>query len=101
MSEDLAVKPYAIARRTGDRVFRCDATAVRTLPGGTHAYALHGVGDTPAVRAWTRTAARRLARAAAGHGDAEASLRTEYGRYAADPARLRPCRACRGPRGRP
>ncbi|WP_432129322.1 PP2C family protein-serine/threonine phosphatase [Streptomyces sp. bgisy082] len=89
--EDLAVKPHATARRLGDRVFQCDATAVCTMPDGTRAYALlDGVGDTPAVRAWTRTAARRLARAAAGHGDAEAGLRAEYERYAADPARHDP-----------
>ncbi|MFE5512091.1 hypothetical protein ACFQ9J_15965 [Streptomyces sp. NPDC056529] len=86
--EDLAVKAHGVARRLGDRVFQCDATAVCTMPGGTRAYALpDGVGDTPAVRAWTRTAARRLARAAAGHGDAEAGLRTECERYAANPAR--------------
>ncbi|WP_435191749.1 hypothetical protein [Streptomyces sp. bgisy126] len=49
------------------------------MPDGTRAYALlDGVGDTRTVRAWTCTAARRLARAAAGHGDAEAGLRTEY-----------------------
>ncbi|WP_432089228.1 hypothetical protein [Streptomyces sp. bgisy095] len=85
---DLAVKPHAVAQRLGDRLFQCDATAVCTMPGGTRAYALlDGVGDTPVVRAWTRTATRRLARAAARHGDAEAGLRTEYQRYAADPAR--------------
>ncbi|MET9931161.1 MULTISPECIES: hypothetical protein [unclassified Streptomyces] len=86
--QDLAVKPHGAARRPGDRVFQCDATAVCTMPDGTRAYALlDGVGDTRAVRAWTRTAARRLARAAAGHGDAVAGLLVEYERYAADPAR--------------
>ncbi|MFJ4343179.1 mucin-2 [Streptomyces sp. NPDC088915] len=89
--EDLAVKTHAAVQRFGDRVFQCDATAVCTMPDGTRAYALlDGVGDTPAVRAWTRTAARRLARAAAGHGEAEAGLRAEYERYAADPARHTP-----------
>ncbi len=48
---------------------------------------LDGIGDTQAVRAWTGTAARRLARTTAGHGDAEAGLRAEYDRYAAEPAR--------------
>lgn len=87
-NEDLAVKPYATAQRLGDRGVQCDATAVCTAPDGTRAYALlDGVGDTRAVRAWSRAAARRLARAAAGHGDAEAGLRAEYDRYAADPAR--------------
>lgn len=87
--DDQAVKPYATAQRPGDREFQCDATAVCTAPDGTRAYALlDGVGDTRAVRTWTRTAARRLARAAAVHADAEAGLRAEYDRYAADPARI-------------
>ncbi|KOX34482.1 hypothetical protein ADL06_07325, partial [Streptomyces sp. NRRL F-6491] len=65
--------------------------AVCQVPDGIRVYALlDGVGDTRTVRAWTRTAARRLARAAAGHGDAEAGLRAEYERYAADPARHAP-----------
>ncbi|MFD3537460.1 hypothetical protein [Streptomyces sp. NPDC058664] len=58
------------------------------MPDGTRAHALlDGVGDTRAVRDWTRNAARRLARAAAGQGNAAAGLRTEYDRYAIDPAR--------------
>ncbi|MEV7676725.1 hypothetical protein [Streptomyces sp. NPDC088752] len=77
--QDLAVKTHAVAQRPGDRMFQCDATAVCTMPGGARAYALlDGVGDTRPVRAWTRTAARRLARAAAGHSDAEVGLRAEY-----------------------
>ncbi|MFD0396192.1 hypothetical protein ACFQ3Z_45235 [Streptomyces nogalater] len=88
MDEDLAVTSYATAQRPGDRAFQCDATAVYTTPDGTRAYVLlDGVGDTPAVRSWTRTAARRLARAAAEHADAEAGLRAEYDHYVADPAR--------------
>ncbi|MCL3998788.1 hypothetical protein [Streptomyces lavenduligriseus] len=88
IDEDLAVRSYATAQRRGDRALQCDATAVCTAPDGTRAYALlDGVGDTPAVRSWTRTAALRLVRAAAGHADAEAGLRAEYGHYAADPAR--------------
>ncbi|MER8236149.1 hypothetical protein [Streptomyces sp. NPDC094049] len=83
------MKHYATAQRLGDRAFQCDATAVCTMPDGTRAHALlDGVGDTRAVRAWTRTAARRLARAAAGHKSAEAGLRAEYARYATDPVRL-------------
>ncbi|WP_435191793.1 PP2C family protein-serine/threonine phosphatase [Streptomyces sp. bgisy126] len=89
--EDLAVKTHATARRLGDRVFQCDATAVCTMPDGTRVYALLDVvGDTRAVRTWARTTARRLARAAAGHGNAKAGLRTEYERYVADPARQYP-----------
>ncbi|MFG3013026.1 hypothetical protein ACGFZB_21675 [Streptomyces cinerochromogenes] len=88
MREDLAVTSYATAQRPGDRDFQCDATAVCTGSDGTRSYALlDGVGDTPAVRSWARAAARRLARAAAGHGDAEVGLRAEYDHYAADPAR--------------
>jgi hypothetical protein len=88
VDEDLAVTSYATAQRCGDKTFQCDATAVFTAPDGTRAYALlDGVGDTEAVRSWTRAAAFLLARAAAGHADAEAGLRAEYGHYAADPAR--------------
>ncbi|MFF5475458.1 hypothetical protein [Streptomyces achromogenes] len=97
IDEDLAVTSYATAQRPGDRAFQCDATAVFTAPDGTRAYALlDGVGDTPAVRSWTRTAARRLAHAAES-ADAEAGLRAEYGHYAADPARAgaTPCPARR------
>ncbi|MEU2441661.1 hypothetical protein ABZ595_36595 [Streptomyces rubradiris] len=84
---DLAVTSYATAQRSGDKTFQCDATAVFTAPDGTRAYALlDGVGDTEVVRSWTRAAALRLARAAAGHADAEAVLCAEYGRYAAGPA---------------
>ncbi|MCZ0210704.1 hypothetical protein OZK63_35505 [Streptomyces sp. UMAF16] len=88
VDEGLAVTSYATAQRPGDRALQCDATAVFTAPDGTRAYVLlDGVGDTPAVRSWTHAAALRLARAAAEHADAEAGLRAEYGRYAADPAR--------------
>ncbi|WP_241827113.1 hypothetical protein [Streptomyces graminilatus] len=88
MDEDLAVKSYAAAQLLGDRDVQCDATAVHTAPG-VRAYALlDGIGDTPAVRAWTRTAARRLARTAAVHADAEAGLRAERDRYAAEPDRV-------------
>ncbi|MEV5349736.1 hypothetical protein [Streptomyces achromogenes] len=63
-------------------------TAVCTAPDGTRAYVLLDcVGDTPVVRSWTRAAARRLARAAAEHADAEAGLRAEFDHHAADPAR--------------
>ncbi|MEU8762720.1 mucin-2 [Streptomyces sp. NPDC048659] len=87
-AEAEAVRRHATVQRPGDRALQCDATAVCHAPGGTRAYALlDGVGDTPAVRAWTRTAARRLARAAALRHDAEAGLRAEYDRYAAEPAR--------------
>jgi hypothetical protein len=83
-----AAGPVAPAQRSGDRAFQRDATAVCTALDGTRAYVLlDGVGDTLAVRSWTRTAARRLARAAAEHADAEAGLRAEYDHYAADPAR--------------
>lgn len=79
---------YGIAQLDGDRDNQCDASVVWTSPGGTRAYVLlDGVGDTPAVRAWTQTAARRLARAAVLHADAEVGLRAEYDRYAAEPAR--------------
>ncbi|MEW1552145.1 PP2C family protein-serine/threonine phosphatase [Streptomyces tsukubensis] len=79
---------YGTAQLPGDRYHQCDATAVWTAPGRARAYVLlDGVGDTPAVRAWTRTAARRLARTAALHANAGAGLRAERARYAAEPGR--------------
>ncbi|MFJ5117965.1 mucin-2 [Kitasatospora sp. NPDC088548] len=79
---------YGTSQLGGDRNHQCDATAVWTSSAGTRAYALlDGVGDTPAVRTWTPAAARRLARAAVLHADAEAGLRAEYDHYAAEPAR--------------
>ncbi|GLF98236.1 PP2C family protein-serine/threonine phosphatase [Streptomyces yaizuensis] len=79
---------YGTAQLPGDWGHQCDATAVWTAPGGTRAYVLlDGVGDTAAVRAWTRTAARRLARTAALRANAETGLRAERARYAAEPGR--------------
>ncbi|MFI1015764.1 hypothetical protein [Streptomyces sp. NPDC020965] len=79
---------YGTAQLPGDRDHQCDATAVWTAPSRARAYVLlDGVGDTPTVRAWTRTAARRLARTAALHANPEAGLRTERARYAAEPGR--------------
>ncbi|MFF3558305.1 PP2C family protein-serine/threonine phosphatase [Streptomyces tsukubensis] len=79
---------YGTAQLLGDRDHQCDATAVWTAPGGARAYVLlDGVGDTPAVRSWTRIAARRLARTAALHANAETGLRVERARYAAEPGR--------------
>ena len=87
-TKQLAVDSYGAAQVLGDRTFQCDATAVDTAADGTRAYALlDGIGDSPAVRAWTRTAARRLARAAAVRANAEAGLRAERAHYAADPDR--------------
>ncbi|RAJ32817.1 hypothetical protein K353_05815 [Kitasatospora sp. SolWspMP-SS2h] len=85
---EVLTRSYAAAQRLGDRLLQCDATSAHGLPDGIRAYALlDGIGDTPDVRAWTRAAARRLARAAAVHADAETGPRTERARYAADPAR--------------
>ncbi|MFF7074830.1 protein phosphatase 2C domain-containing protein [Streptomyces pseudovenezuelae] len=71
----------------GGRSHQCDATATYTH-NGARAYVLcDGIGSSDAVREWTRTAARRLARAAAHRADAEAGLRTVYEAYAAEPDR--------------
>ncbi|MFE4829942.1 hypothetical protein [Streptomyces sp. NPDC056672] len=79
---------YGTAQLMGDRARQCDATAVWTADSGAQAYVLlDGIGDTRAVRDWVQAAARRLARAAALHGDAEAGLRAERERYAAEPDR--------------
>lgn len=81
------MRTYATAHLIGDRTRQCDAAAVHTH-ADTRAYALlDGIGSSDAVRDWTRTAAHRLAQTAARCGDAEAGLRAEYERYAAEPAR--------------
>lgn len=82
---------YATAQLIGDRSHQCDATAVASAPSGARAYVLlDGIGSSDEVRDWTRAAARKLARAAARRGDAEAGLRAVYDRYAADPDRQGP-----------
>ena len=69
----------------------CGTTATASGPDGTRAYVLlDGIGSDDDVRDWTRTAARRLARSAAYHADAETGLRAQYNRYAADPDRQGP-----------
>lgn len=84
------MRTYATAQLIGDRSHQCDATAAYTH-AGTRAYVLlDGIGSNDKVRAWTRDAARRLARTAAHRGDAETGLRALYARYAADPDRSDP-----------
>jgi serine/threonine protein phosphatase PrpC len=84
------MRTHATAQLIGDRSHQCDATATYTR-NGIHAYALlDGIGSTDEIRDWTRTAARRLARSAAAHADAEAGLRAVYARYAAEPDRQDP-----------
>ncbi|GGV36971.1 serine/threonine protein phosphatase [Streptomyces griseoflavus] len=85
------MRNYATAQLIGDRTHQCDATAVSTAPSGARAYVLlDGIGSSDEVRDWTRQAARRLARAAARRGDAEAGLRAVYSRYASEPDRQGP-----------
>lgn len=85
------MRTHATAQLIGDRSHQCDATATATGRNGVRAYALlDGIGSTDEVRDWTRQAARRLARSAAYHADAETGLRAQYERYAADPDRQGP-----------
>ena len=85
------MRTYATAQLIGDRSHQCDATAVYTAPNGARAYALlDGIGSTDDIRDWTRQAARRLARTAARHADAETGLRAAYDQYAAEPDRSDP-----------
>lgn len=85
------MRTYATAQLIGDRSHQCDATATHTAPSGARAHVLlDGIGSDDDVRDWTRTAARRLARSAAYHADAETGLRAQYERYAADPDRQGP-----------
>jgi serine/threonine protein phosphatase PrpC len=81
---------HATAQLIGDRSHQCDATATYTH-NGARAYVLaDDIGSSDEIRDWTRTATRRLARAAASRGDAEAGLRAVYDRYAAEPERHGP-----------
>ncbi|MFE2563065.1 PP2C family protein-serine/threonine phosphatase [Streptomyces mirabilis] len=84
------MRTYATAQLIGDRSHQCDATAVYTHNGIRAHALLDGIGSTDEIRDWTRTAARRLARSAAVHADAEAGLRAVYARYAAEPDRQDP-----------
>jgi PPM family protein phosphatase len=85
------MRTYATAQALGLRSLQCDATAVHTAPSGARAFVLlDGIGDGTRVREWTRTAARRLARAASRRASAEAGLRHIYADYAADPDRHEP-----------
>lgn len=74
---------HATAQLIGTRSHQCDATATHTH-AGTRAYVLlDGIGSSDRVREWTRTMARRLARAAAVQG-AEAGLREVHAEIAAE-----------------
>jgi serine/threonine protein phosphatase PrpC len=76
------MRAHAAAQLTGGRSNQCDATATYTH-AGTRAYVLlDGIGDTYEVHDWTRTAARRLARAAAVSADAEVGLRIVHAQIA-------------------
>ncbi|WP_060902964.1 PP2C family protein-serine/threonine phosphatase [Streptomyces europaeiscabiei] len=78
---------HATYQLIGDRSHQCDATATYTH-NDARAYVLcDGIGSSDEVRDWTRTAARRIARAAAHHANAEAGLRAVYNDYANEPER--------------
>ncbi|MFD9903901.1 mucin-2 [Streptomyces sp. NPDC059063] len=82
---------YATAQNIGTRSHQCDATAVRTGPDGTRAFALlDGIGSDDDIRDWTRAAARRLAGYAVRRGHAEEGLRTLHAVYAAEEDRQGP-----------
>lgn len=74
------MRTHATAQQLGDRSHQCDATATYTDPTtGARAYVLlDGIGSTPDVQAWTRTTARRLARAAARNACPETGLRLAH-----------------------
>ncbi|MGC0334869.1 serine/threonine protein phosphatase PrpC [Streptomyces sp. SAI-170] len=81
------MRTHAAFQLTGDRSHQCDATATYTHNGARAFVLCDGIGSSDEVRAWTRTAARRLAYAAALRADAEAGLRVVYEVYAAEPER--------------
>lgn len=75
---------HSAAQLIGGRSHQCDATATYTHQG-RRAYALlDGIGSTEEIQAWTRSAARRLARAAARTGALE-GLRQIHAARAAEP----------------
>jgi serine/threonine protein phosphatase PrpC len=81
------MRTHATRQRIGDRSHQCDATATVTNTL-TRTYALlDGIGSSQDVQAWTRTTARRLARAAAHAGDAGTGLRAMHAAAAAEPGR--------------
>jgi PPM family protein phosphatase len=84
------MRTHATAQLIGDRSHQCDATATYTHHGVRAYTLLDGIGSSDDISDWTRTAARRLARAAARHGDAEAGLRAVYAQYATEPDRQDP-----------
>ncbi|MFI6340762.1 protein phosphatase 2C domain-containing protein [Streptomyces sp. NPDC050535] len=81
---------HASAQLIGDRSHQCDATATYTHDGARAYVLCDGIGSSDEVRAWTRAAARRIARAAARSSDAETGLRAVYDRYAAETERKSP-----------
>jgi serine/threonine protein phosphatase PrpC len=84
------VRTHATAQQIGHRSHQCDATATYTH-SERRAYALlDGIGSSDEVAAWTRSAARRLARAAAVRGNAEQGLRAVHAVAALEPGRDKP-----------
>jgi len=82
------MRTHASAQLIGGRSHQCDATATYTH-AGVRAYALlDGIGSSDEIRDWTRTTARRLARAAAVRADAEAGLRVVHSLIADERAQL-------------
>ncbi|WP_435260584.1 protein phosphatase 2C domain-containing protein [Streptomyces sp. 1222.5] len=81
------MRTHAVCQFLGDRSHQCDATATYSHKGARAYVLCDGIGSSEEVRAWTRTAARRLARAAALQGDAEAGLRSVYNAYGDEPRR--------------
>ncbi|WP_331740728.1 protein phosphatase 2C domain-containing protein (plasmid) [Streptomyces sp. NBC_00015] len=81
---------HATAQLISDRSHQCDATATYSHDGARAYVLCDGIGSSAEVRAWTITAARRVARAAARSGEAEAGLRAVYNSYAGEPERSDP-----------
>ncbi|MFB7836175.1 PP2C family serine/threonine-protein phosphatase [Streptomyces sp. NPDC056056] len=74
---------HATGQQQGGRSHQCDARAVTGAPGSITAFAvLDGIGSDATVRAFSRAAAGRLARAAVRSRSAEHGLRQVYEQYA-------------------
>jgi serine/threonine protein phosphatase PrpC len=86
----MTIRTHATAQLIGSRSHQCDATATFTSGGSRAFVLLDGIGSSDEIRDWTRGMARRLARAAARLGDAEAGLAQVYKEAAAEPGRDNP-----------
>ncbi|WP_331726144.1 mucin-2 [Streptomyces sp. NBC_01276] len=76
------MRTHSTAQLIGGRSHQCDATATYSHEGRRAYVLLDGIGSDEDIQRWTRTAARRLARAAAIKGALEGLQQIHAGRAA-------------------